>query len=237
VRGNVLVLIFAACGGGGERATPTTPTPSAAVSIAASPSTTASAVCSDAPAEAYQPRPAWSGRAAKVDDPPMLPTSPQRVGEAYTVYGAIRALHSIDNRDITAREVTLVGVIVDTNITRAPACALHPTGRADPPHCVTEIPTFTIADDTTPTAPRIRVMGWACNFANVYDAQVKDRAHDTSELLDELWAVPIPRPLPKVGMKVRVTGHYAVNFTRASSGLESDPRSGILTSSRTEYVR
>ncbi len=228
----LLLVVLAACGG--EQHGTTT-----AVAIAtATPSAPASA-CADSPAmEAYQPKPAWSGRAASIPDPPMLPIIPRRIGEAYTVYGAVRALAAIDAHETLARDIAIVGYIVDTNFSRAPKCALHHTGRADPPGCVTEIPTFTIADDKAAgaDAKRIRVMGFASNFPNVFEALLKERAHDAQPYLDELWATELPRPLPSVSAKVKVTGRYGALFARASTGVVADPRNGILTVNRVEYL-
>jgi hypothetical protein len=203
------------------------------------PSASASSACGDAaPMDSYQPATAWSGRAANVPDPPTLPTSALRVGSAYTVYGALRALHGIDANIDLQHDIEIVGFIVDTNLARAPKCALHHTGVADPAGCNSEIPTFTIADEplAADTAPRIRVMGWASNFPNVYEAYLKDRAHNGSARLDEVWAREIPVPLPAVGAKVKVTGRYGALFALSSAGITSDPRNGIMTAKRTEYL-
>ncbi len=233
MRTTTLLLLCAACGGG--RVATKTSTPAASDVPAESAS-----VCADAPAPSstYEPAPAWSGRAANIPDPPPLPTTPQRIGDAYSVYGAIHALHSIDASRKLAHEITLVGYVVDTNLARAPKCVVHKTGVADPPGCSSEIPTFTVADDkaATASAPRIRVMGWASNFANVYEAWLKERANDAAAYTDELWAVELPRPLPAVGAKVRLVGRYGVIFSRASAGIEADPRNGIFTATRVETL-
>ena len=231
MRAATLLLVCAACG---ARAVATAPPPVARAAPPASQS-----VCTDAPPPAtYQPAPAWSGRAANVPDPPPLPTTPRRIGDAYTVYGAIRALHALDASEKLASEITVVGWIVDTNLPRAPKCVLHRTGRADPAGCTSEIPTFVVADakDAPAGAPRIRVMGWASNFANVYEAYMLERAHDPTAYVDELWAVELPRPLPARGAKVKLVGRYGALFTRASSGVTSDPRSGIFTVTRVETI-
>jgi hypothetical protein len=188
--------------------------------------------------EAYQPAPAWSGRPSALAPPPTLPDSPQRVGDAYTVAGALHALSSRFGGAALAKDITIVGVIVDTNVARAPKCALHRTGVADPPGCVTEIPTFSIADAPgAPPAGRIPVMGWASNFAQVFEARLGYQAHPPKKpYIDELWGVELPYPLPTVGAKVKVTGRYAVHFTRSSTGLVADPTHGILTFTKAEYV-
>jgi hypothetical protein len=185
--------------------------------------------------EAYVPRPAWSGRKPTVPPPPVLPDRPVKVGDAYTVHGAVRALHDRFDTKPIAGDISIVGVIVDTNLARAPKCALHKTGIADPKGCVTEIPTFTIADDAAdPNAPRIRAMGWASNFANVFTAnatydKLSAPPGPASAYRDELWAVVVPYPLPAVGAKVKVTGRYGVNFEKSSTGLSTDPEMGLFT--------
>ena len=69
-------------------------------------------------------------------------------------------------------------------------------------------------------------------FANVWDAQqAKAKRWD-----DAMWAVRVPWPLPAVGTKVKVTGRYAFTFTKSSTGISSDPRTGILTYATLEIV-
>jgi len=238
MRASSLLVVCAACGGGHVTATSTTQQ-SASASTTPSATPSASTACSDAPPpDPFQPHPAWSGRAASIADPPALPSTALRVGDAFTVYGALRALEAIDADKLLAHDIVVVGWIVDTNLPRAPKCVIHHTGVADPPNCNSQIPTFTIADekDAPASAPRIRVMGWASNFANVYEAYLKDRAHDTTPRTDELWAKEIPQPLPAVGAKVKLTGRYGAMFALASSGIEVDPRRGIVTLTRAEYL-
>jgi hypothetical protein len=203
--------------------------------------------------EPYKVSPAWSGKKANLPPVPQLPTSPVKVGDSYTVYGAIHHLNSrIHKVDVTGKDISITGYIVDTNIPNAPACAVHPTGKKDPDNCVTEIPTFTIADAKgDKSGQKIRVMGWASNFANVYDAMQKyknakdppkhaekpDNAGKPGYLMqDELWAVDIPYPLPSVGAKVKVTGRYGTIFGKSSSGLVADPASGVLTYGQIETI-
>ena len=203
--------------------------------------------------EPYKAAPAWSGRKASLPPVPQLPTTPIRSGDSYTVYGAIHQLNSrIHHQDVTQKDISIVGYIVDSNIPSAPACAVHPTGKKDPDGCVTDIPTFWIADNKGDKGGvKIRVMGWASNFANVYDALQKykdakvppkhadkpDQAGKPGYLVtDELWAVDIPYPLPAVGAKVRVTGRYGVIFGKSSAGLVSDPASGVLTYTQIETM-
>jgi len=160
-----------------------------------------------------------------------------RVGDAYTVFGAVHALHSRFGAADLQRDVTIEGYIVDTNLDRAPKCALHKTGIADPFGCRSEIPTFTIADESDDRSDmKIRVMGWASDFSNVFEAYVKYKSlavvvAPSAPYIDTIWKVAVPYPLPAVGAKVRVTGRYASSFTLDSSGIEvdPDPGRGILT--------
>ncbi len=196
----------------------------------------------------YKPVPAWSGRKASVPPVPTLPTIQIKDGDAYTVKGAIHHLNSVlHNPEVTSKEITIVGYIVDMNTSRAPKCALHKTGKADPEDCKwsdgkpIQIPTIWIADGKNDEKPRIRVMGWASNYANIFDANdkyknLKEKPAEKDEWKDELWAVAPPFPLPNVGAKIKVTGKYGVNFGRSSAGLESDPENGIMTYTKIEYV-
>jgi hypothetical protein len=200
----------------------------------------------DDDSDKYKPIPAYSGAKASLPPVPQLPTNPIRVGDSYSVYGAIHQLKSrYHSAEVTAKDISITGYIVDTNIPTAPACAVHATGKKDPDDCKTEIPTFWIADAKgDKSGQKIRVMGWASNFANVYDAMQKykdlkeppkppptpDQAGKPGFLVqDELWAVSIPYPLPAVGAKVKVTGRYGVIFGKSSAGLVSDPASGVVT--------
>ena len=174
---------------------------------------------------------------------PPLPTAPIKTGDAYTIFGAIHHLRSrIHSAEVTSKEISLVGYIVDSNIATAPACAVHKTGKKDPDDCITEIPSFTLADakgDINPKSPHIKVMGWASNFANVFDAIQKYRnlkSPPKEPLKDEVWANDMPFPLPAVGAKVKVTGKYGVNFAKSSSGIAADPLSGIMTYSNLEVL-
>jgi hypothetical protein len=205
----------------------------------------ATASCGDEN-DKYKPTPAYSGAKAGLPPVPQLPTDPIRVGDSYTVFGAIHQLRSrYHAADVTAKDISITGYIVDANIPRAPACAVHPTGKKDPDDCKSEIPSFWIADAKgNNTGQKIRVMGWASNFANVYDAMQKykdqkdppkppptpDQAGKPGFLVqDELWAVLIPYPLPAVGAKVKVTGRYGSIFGKSSAGIVSDPNNGLMT--------
>ena len=203
--------------------------------------------------EPYKVAPAWSGRHASIPPVPQLPTTPIRVADSYTVYGAIHQLRSrIHSQEVTQKDISITGYIVDSNIPTAPECAVHATGKKDPDGCVTDIPTFWIADSKGDKGgAKIRVMGWASNFANVYDAMQKykdakdppkhaekpDMAGKPGYLaIDELWAVDIPYPLPAVGAKVKVTGRYGYTFGKSSAGLVSDPASGVMTYSQIDTM-
>ncbi len=200
----------------------------------------ATASASALPAVTCAPATTHAAPSATPDLPPVptLSTAAMRQGDAFTVRGALHALHARPRDPLLERPITIVGVIVDTNLPRADKCALHRAGRADPPNCVAEIPAFTIADDaTSPT--KIRALGWASNFANAYEAFLKYRGRATAPAKlypDELWAVDVPFPLPAIGAKVRVTGRYGAIFERASSGIVIDRDFGIITVDKVETL-
>ena len=187
----------------------------------------------------YKPSPVST--AAK----PVLPAVPTiatnfKEGEAFTVYGATHHLKSrIHSKDVTSKEITIVGTIVSENISSADTCAWHKTGKADPEDCKTDIPTFAIADDAAAdpggTKPRIRVIGWASNFANVFEAFNAYRGKKEAPkepVADELNGKQIPFPLPAVGARVKVTGTYDFG----SSGKVSDPVNGVMTYAKLELL-
>ena len=201
--------------------------------------------CGSTSDEPYKPTPAWSGRKASLPAPPSMPTTPLKAGDSYTIYGAVHHLRSrLHGSEVAGKDITLVGYIVDSNMLRAPSCAVHKTGKKDPDGCTTEIPTFVIADTKEvklddPKAPKIKVMGWASNFANVFEAleKYKNLKEAPKELYkDELWAVDVPYPLPAVGAKVKVTGRFGVNFAKSSTGIAADPLNGIMTYAKIEVV-
>lgn len=205
----------------------------------------ASVGCGSTTDEPYKPTPAWSGRKVSLPAPPALPTTPLKAGDAYTVYGAVHHLRSrLHGSEVSGKDIALVGYIVDSNMLRADPCAVHKTGKKDPDGCVTEIPTFIITDTKEaklddPKMPRIKVMGWASNFSNVFEAidKYKNLKEPPKELYkDELWAVDVPFPLPAVGAKVKVTGRYGVNFAKSSTGIAADPLNGIMTYGKLEVL-
>jgi hypothetical protein len=125
----------------------------------------------------------------------------------------------------------------------APVCAIHKTGKADPEGCTTEIPTLVLADAKGDKSAqwKIRVMGFSSNFANIFEAYgkyktLKEAPVEDKVYKDVLWAVDFPWPMPSVGAKVKITGKYGVNFQKASSGIESDPRQGIMTFQKMETL-
>jgi hypothetical protein len=190
--------------------------------------------------EPYKAAPVWSGKKASIPAVPQLPTNPIKSGDAYTIYGARHHLQSrIHDKEVTAKEITLVGYIVEENVSDAPVCAIHKTGKADPEGCVAEIPSFWIADAKGETKAKVRVLGWAKNYASVFEAleKYKSLKEPPKELFkDEVWSVDVPYPLPAVGAKVKVTGKYGYTFSKASTGIVSDPSNGVMTYAKIEYL-
>lgn len=207
--------------------------------------------CSSGADEPYKPAPAWSGRTPSLPSPPQLSSAPIKVGDAFTVHGASHHLRSrIHEKDVTTKPITIQGFIVEENMSDAPSCALHKMGKADPENCPPagqppiEIPSFWIADEkgAGKDAPRIRVLGFAKNFATVWEAfekykNLKEIKNPEKDLVkDEIWSVDVPYPLPSVGAKVKVTGKYGFVFSKSSTGLVSDPVNGVMTYEKIEYV-
>ncbi|MFO0677284.1 MAG: hypothetical protein U0169_12180 [Polyangiaceae bacterium] len=189
--------------------------------------------------EPYKPAPAWTGRKASLPAPPANIVMPPKVGDTYSVARIIHDLRSrIHEKEVNGKEVTITGYIVESNIPTAPKCAQHPTGKKDPENCTTEIPSFWIGDvKGDDKGKKIRVLGWASNFANVYDAMQKYKGLKEAPkklVMDELKGVEIPFPLPAVGAKVKVTGKYG--YTYQGSGLVSDPNNGVLTYGKVEVL-
>jgi hypothetical protein len=193
--------------------------------------------------EPYKPQPAFSGRKANLPAVPSLPNRPIKVGDAYTVYGAMHHLRSrVHNPDVNAKDLNITGYIVKTNLAQAPACAVHKTGKGDKDDCKADIPAFWIADEKGDEKNAIKVMGWASNFAQIFDAVEKyskppsKNPKDNELVKDEFWAVDIPNPIPNVGAKVTVSGNFAVSFTKSTSGVETDPTHGIITYAKLNYL-
>ncbi len=209
---------------------------------------TLGAGCSSGADEPYKPAPQWSGRKPSLPAPPQLSSAPIKAGEAYTIYGASHHLRSrIHDKDVTKANITIVGYIVEENISDAPKCAIHKTGKKDADDCPPpgqppiEIPSFWIADEkgAGKDKPRIRVLGWAKNFATVFEAmeKYKNLKEPPKELYkDEVWSVDLPYPLPAVGAKVKITGKYGYTFSKSSTGIVSDPANGVMTYAKIEYL-
>ena len=178
----------------------------------------------------YVPSPAPSASVALPEMPRLSPT-PMRVGEDFTVWGASYSLRSrFEHGAIAGSAISVAGYIVKTNLADAPRCAVHATGIADAPSCSAPIPTFWIGDEKTSTvADSIKVMGWASNYAQLYDAVVAYAKRDDARVTDGFWGMEIPNPLPATGAKIRVRGTYGATFTKATTGIESDPVMGVIT--------
>jgi hypothetical protein len=179
----------------------------------------------------YEPRPAYTGTKANLPSVPTLQKKPIKQGDMYTVWGASYYLRTMVHRkDIVGKDITVTGYITKTNLMDAPECAVHKTGKADPEGCVAPVPTFWVGDTKdAPENESIAVMGWASNFANLYDAiEEFDKPKQDGGYDDQLWGVKVPDPLPAVGAKVNVKGKYSTTFMKASSGAAADPHQGIL---------
>lgn len=192
----------------------------------------------------YEPKPAYTGAKASLPAVGSVPKKPLKEGEAYTVWGASYQLRSRVYHDgINDKDVKITGYIVKTNLPDAPECAVHETGKADPDNCNPPIPTIWLGETKdAPLDETIRVMGWASNFAQLYDAikeykkREKTKKTDAEPLQDAFWGVALPNPLPVKGAKVTVKGSYSSTFTKATSGIVSDPIMGVLTFDSIEYV-
>jgi hypothetical protein len=176
---------------------------------------------------------------------PSVPSKPVKDGDSYTVWGASYSLRNrVHTKEVADTKITVVGYIIKTNLGDAPECAVHPAGKADPEGCRAPIPTFWIADSKdADVKDAMKVMGFASNYAQLYDAikafdspTKKELEPGEAEYSDQVWGVPVPNPLPAVGAKAKVTGTYSVNFTMSSGGAEADPIMGILTYGGIEYL-
>ncbi len=179
----------------------------------------------------YVPRPAASGAKASLPPAANLPKRPMKSGEAWTVWGASYSLRSrVHKKEVSQKRLSISGYITKTNMTDAPECAVHKGGKADPEDCKPPVPAFWIGDSKDAAeADSIKVMGWASNFANIFDAiEEFDKGKENAEHLDGFWGVKTPNPLPAAGAKVTVTGVYGSTFSKASSGAEADPFMGVV---------
>lgn len=179
----------------------------------------------------YTPRPAASGAKASLPPAANLPKRPLKNGDTYTVWGASYSLRSrVHRKEVASKRLSIQGYITKSNMKDAPECAVHKAGKADPESCKAPVPAFWIGDTKdAPEADCIKVMGWASNFAQIFDAIDEfDKGKDNAEYNDSNWGVKVPNPLPAVGSKVTVTGQYGVSFSKASSGAEADPFMGVM---------
>lgn len=200
--------------------------------------------CNNSTDVPYEPKGAPAEHAA-LPPVPSLNKKPIKDGDAYTVWGAAYSLRSrVHQKDVDGKDLKISGYIIKTNLSEAPPCAVHETGKEDPEDCKAPVPTFWLADSKDANEKdAIKVLGWASNFAQIYDAigeyKKRERVTQVKEsepLTDNFWGVKIPEPLPNVGAKVKVSGIYSTTFTKATRGTEADPIMGILTYSDIEYV-
>jgi hypothetical protein len=196
----------------------------------------------------YKAQPAWSGKKANLPSPPTLSNAPIKAGDSYTVYGAIHQLRSLlHSKDVTKEPISVTGYIIDSNVARAPECAIHKTGKADPEKCSgpdgkpIEVPSFWIADDKgNAKGPKIRVVGWARNNAVICDAmkaynKLKPGEQPKEAVKDDILNVDLPNPLPSVGAKVKITGAYNVSKSVVSD-MVSEPLGGVVAMQKMETL-
>ena len=179
----------------------------------------------------YNPRPAASGIKASLPPAANLPKRPLKNGDTWTVWGASYSLRSrVHRKEVASKRLSIAGYIVKSNMSEAPACAVHKAGKADADTCQAPVPAFWIGDTKDAAeADCIKVMGWASNFAQIFDAIDEfDKGKENAEYNDANWGVKVSNPLPAVGAKVTVTGNYGVSFSKASSGAEADPFMGVM---------
>lgn len=190
----------------------------------------------------YTPRPAVSGVKANLPAVPTVPQKPIKKGDAFTVWGASLYLRSaVHQKEVSGDKITIEGYVGKTNLPDAPECAVHKAGQADAEDCKPPVPTFWLCDNKNDKPDEcIQVMGWVSNFAQVWKAiEEFDKTKDDEEpepVTDDYWGVQIPRPLPNVGGKVRVTGAYKTTFTGASQGTAADPIMGIMNFRSLEWL-
>jgi hypothetical protein len=204
----------------------------------------------------YVPKPAASGKKATLPAVPTLPAKKKKDGDAYTIWGVTHDLRSrVHREEVNGKKISLVGYVVKTNYAEkcadknntaikddcAPECAIHKTGKADPPECKAPVPTFYIADNKEEKKDVIAVMGWSSNFAQMFSLiegikRAPKGEEDKVKLADEFWGGDLPNPLPAIGQKVKVTGTYGETFTKATSGAATNPKYGIMTSEKIEVL-
>jgi len=169
---------------------------------------------------------------------PTLSRLPETVGDALTVWGAgMRLRRSLQEFTSRFETVTVQGWIAALNLDQVPRCALHRPGVADPVGCTAPIPTFWLCD--APDASRdqcVRVVGWASNWAQLWGALESERKESPEPYIDDYWGVAIPRPAPRVGGPVRVTGRLDETYSMTTVGVEVDSVMGLFTLQKLEWV-
>jgi hypothetical protein len=185
----------------------------------------------------YKPRPAPSGARASLPPVPNVPKRPIKKGGAYTVWGASYYLRSrVHNEEVNHKSISVTGWIGHTNLMQAPECAVHKGGQADPEGCKPDVPAYWICDKKGDNKNDcIKVLGWASNYAQIFDTIEKRKEDEEAEHIDTYWGRPLPCPLPNLGAKVTVTGPYSTTFIGSSTGTEADPIMGILTHTKIDY--
>jgi hypothetical protein len=179
----------------------------------------------------YEPRPAYSGAKASLPAVPTLQKKPIKNGDAYTVWGASYYLRSqVHRKEVAGKDLTFTAYITKTNLSEAPECAVHRAGKADPDDCKPPVPAFWIGDTKdAPESESIKVMGFASNLAQIFDAIDEfDKGKEDATYDDQLWGIKVPNPLPAKGAKITLKGRYSTTFTKASSGAEADPYQGLI---------
>jgi len=198
----------------------------------------ATASCENKDDEKYKPRPAPSGAKASLPPVANVPQNPIKSGDAYTIWGASYYLRSrVHHKEVAGKKLSLTGYVGKTNLPDAPECAVHKGGKADPDGCKPPIPAFWICDKKdSPIDECIKVMGWASNFAQIYDAIKEYEKKEDAEKDDTFWGVKLPNPIPVKGAKVTVKGDYSTTFVRATTGTEADPIMGLMTYESMTYI-
>jgi hypothetical protein len=204
----------------------------------------------------YIPKPAYSGKKPSLPAVPTLPNKAKKEGDAYTVWGAIHDLRSlVHEADFRDKDISLVGYVVKINWADLckdemkpasgddkhciPECVVHKTGKEDVAGCQRPIPTFWIAeskDEKDIDKNAIAVMGWASNFAQIYTFVEAIDKDDESDLSDEFFGHDLMKPLPNMGGKIKVTGRYGITYTKSTGGAASNPRVGIMSWEKSEWV-
>ena len=103
----------------------------------------------------------------------------------------------VHNGDVNGKDISITGYIVKTNLAEAPECAVHKTGKGDKDDCKAAIPAFWIADEKGDDKNAIKVMGWASNYSQIFDAIQKYSVKSNTEAVkDEFWGAEFPTRSP-----------------------------------------